>query len=290
MNTAILPGKKDPPRRRRPSDSPFTWGFWVALGFTVLVVLAAATARWSAPHDPLQLDLLDTLAPPSGAHLLGTDEGGRDTLSRLLWGAQTGLFGPLAVVAISLVAGVPLGLLAAGRGGIVDLAVSRMTDLVLAFPVLLLSILAVALYGAGFLTTVVALGVAFVPSVIRLTRSLASTEKNREYINAYRSLGFGPLRIYGLHILPNILGVILAHAVVHFGYALTDLAVLSFLGFGVQAPDSDWGLMVHEGQQALLQGSPWQSMISGGVIVATVLAFNVVGLRLADAVGKEDLV
>lgn len=277
------------PLPRPPRTQRFSPWFWLAAAFLALVVLAAVFASILAPYDPQALDLAHTLEPPSAAHLLGTDEGGRDTLSRLMYGARTGLLGPLAVVGIALIVGVPLGLFAAHTGGVVDALLSRVNDLVLAFPVLLLAILAVSLYGAGFVTVVIALAIAYIPSVARLTRALTTQEQGKEYVNAYRVLGFRGVPIYARHVLPNIASVVLAHSVVQFGYALADLAVLSYLGFGVQPPDSDWGLMVHEGQQALLQGSPWQSVVSGVVIVLTVLAVNVVGVRLADLLGKEEI-
>jgi peptide/nickel transport system permease protein len=290
MTTTPIPTRRSRPPipfARPARTGRFSVGFWIASAFLAVVVIAAVAAPLVAPYDPEALDLANVLQPPSGAHLLGTDEGGRDTLSRLIWGARTGLLGPLMVVLISLVIGVPLGIIAARVGGILDTLVSRVTDLVLAFPVLLLSILAVALYGPSFTTIVLALGVAYIPSVARLARALTVQEQRKEYVNAYRVLGFGGMRVYGGHVLPNVSGVLFAQAVVHFGYALADLAVLSYLGFGVQPPDSDWGLLVQEGQQALLQGSPWQSVMSGVVIVVTVLAVNIVGVRLADMVGEE---
>lgn len=269
--------------------SGFSLGFWVSAGFLAVVILGAILAPLIAPYDPQSIDLANVHVGPSSVHFLGTDEAGRDTLSRLIWGARTGMLGPLIVILISLIIGMPLGLVAARIGGILDALISRVNDLVLAFPVLLLAILAVSLYGAGFLTAVIALGLAYIPSVARLTRALTITEQNREYVNAYRVLGFTGPRVYGRHILPNIAVVLLAHAVVQFGYALADLAALSYLGFGVQPPGSDWGLMVNEGQQDLLQGSPWESVFSAVTIVLAVLAVNVVGLRLADKFGKEDL-
>lgn len=258
---------------------------WVAVGFIVVIVIAAALAPVIAPFNSTQIDLLNVMKGPSGAHLLGTDSAGRDILSRIIYGARPSLVGPLGIVALSMLVGIPLGLVSAARGGAVDTLISRGTDLLLSFPSLLLAILAVSLFGAGFLTAILALAIAYVPSVVRLTRSLTLGEQEREYVAAYRTAGFSSLTIYRRHILPNIIGVILAQSIVHFGYALIDLAVLSFLGFGVQPPTADWGSMVSEGQDALLQGHPAESLFASLAIVVTVLSFNVAGVRLTDRVG-----
>lgn len=258
---------------------------FVAVGFLIVVTLIAALAPLIAPYAPEAIDLNNVMAGPTGTHLLGTDNAGRDILSRIIFGARSTLVGPLGIVVLSILAGVPLGLLAAARGGAADTAISRAADLLLSFPSLLFAILAVSLFGPGFTTSILALAIAYVPSVVRLTRSLALGEKEREYVAAYRCAGFSDLAIYRRHILPNIAGILFAQAVVHFGYALIDLAVLSFLGFGVQPPTADWGSMVSDGQAALLQGHPEASLFAGLAIALTVMAVNVAGLRLTDSLG-----
>lgn len=258
---------------------------WVAISFILIVAAAAVAAPLIAPYDQVTIDLNLVMTGPSAGHLLGTDSAGRDILSRIIYGSRPSLVGPLGIVAISILAGVPIGLLAAAKRGLVDTVISRAADLLLSFPALLFAILAVSVFGAGFSTAILALAVAYVPSVVRLTRSLALTEQEREYAAAYRCAGFSQLATYRKHILPNIAGVVFAHSVVQFGYALIDLAVLSFLGFGVQPPTADWGSMVSEGQDALLQGAPAESLFAGLAIVLIVLAFNVAGLRLTDRLG-----
>jgi peptide/nickel transport system permease protein len=284
--TVLQPTLPAVPRRRFASrlGAP-AWG---AVAVIVVIVVMAIAAPLLAPSGENDLDLLHMLAAPSGGHPFGTDAAGRDVLTRVMFGARTSLLGPLGVIVISLTLGVALGLLSAARGGVVDGLIGRGVDLMLSFPTLLFAILAVALFGSGFTTSILALAIAYTPAVVRLTRSLALTEQEREYVAAYRVAGFGATAIYRRHVLPNIGGVIFAHSVVQFGYALMDLAVLSFLGFGVQPPASDWGSMVSEGQPALLDGKPWESLFAGGAIVVAILAFNIAGSRLGDLIGGDD--
>jgi peptide/nickel transport system permease protein len=260
--------------------------FWAGLAIIVALTLAALAAPLIAPYNPDTIDLAHVLQGPSAIHLLGTDAAGRDILSRLLYGARTSMLGPLGVIAASLLLGIPTGLLAAARGGLTDTVISRIADLLLSFPGLLFAILAVALFGAGFGTAMLALAIAYAPTVTRLVRGLALGEQERDYVKGYRVAGFSEIAIYTRHILPNISGVVLGHSVVQFGYALMDLAVLSFLGFGVQPPQADWGAMVNDGQNALLQGAPAESLFAGAAIILAVLAFNVCGLALSDALGQ----
>ncbi|MEU6234375.1 ABC transporter permease [Kitasatospora sp. NPDC047058] len=258
------------------------------LAFVALVVLAALLAPWLAPHDPNTVDLGDALAGPSADHLLGVDASGRDTLSRLVTGARTSLLGPLGVVAFSTLAGVAVGITAAWRGGPLDSVLSRGTELVFAFPGLLLAILIVSVYGEGLLAPVLALAVAYLPYVSRLTRSLVLAERARPYVEAYRVQGHSGLQICLRHVLPGIAPVLLAQATVNFGYALIDLAGLSFLGLGVPALTPDWGRMVFDGQSAVQHGYPLSAVLPCLAIVLTVVAFNVVGERRADLVAGRD--
>ncbi|WP_424217076.1 ABC transporter permease (plasmid) [Streptomyces sp. BI20] len=253
-------------------------------GLVALVVLAALLAPWIAPHDPNAVDLADALAGPSAHHPLGADAAGRDTLSRLLIGARTSLLGPLGVVLFSTLAGVALGTLAGWRGGLADTLVSRSTELVFAFPGMLLAILVVAVYGEGLIAPVLALAVAYLPHVSRLTRSLVLAERARPYVDALRVQGHSGTRICLRHVLPAVAPTVLAQSAVNFGYALTDLAGLSFLGLGIPALTPDWGRMVLDGQTAVQQGYPLSAVLPCVVIVLTVVAFNVVGERWADRV------
>ncbi|MER8039462.1 ABC transporter permease [Streptomyces hydrogenans] len=259
-----------------------------ALGFAGLVVLAALLAPWIAPHDPNAVDLGAALAGPSADHLLGVDAAGRDTLSRLLLGARTSLLGPLGVVVLSTLLGVAAGTAAAWRGGRLDTLISRSTELVFAFPGMLLAILVVSIYGEGLLAPVVALGVAYLPYVSRLTRTLVLAERARPYVSAYQVQGHSALQICLRHVLPNIAPVVLAQSTINFGYALMDLAGLSFLGLGVPPLTPDWGRMVFDGQTAVQRGYPLSAVLPCVLVVLTVVAFNVAGERWADRVARRD--
>ncbi|GAB2719568.1 ABC transporter permease [Kitasatospora kifunensis] len=258
------------------------------LGFVLLVVLAALLAPWIAPSDPNTVDLGNVLAGPSAEHLLGVDAAGRDTLSRLLLGARTSLIGPLGVVVFSTLAGVAVGVAAGWRGGWLDSVLSRSTELVFAFPGLLLAILIVTVYGEGLLAPVLALAIAYLPYVSRLTRSLVLAERMRPYVAAYQVQGHSSVQICLRHVIPNIAPVVLAQSTINFGYALIDLAGLSYLGLGVPALTPDWGRMVFDGQTAVQRGYPLSAILPCLVIVLTVVAFNVVGERWADQVARRD--
>ncbi|MGW6142764.1 ABC transporter permease [Streptomyces sp. NPDC055140] len=260
----------------------------LCLGFVCLVVLTAVLAPWLAPADPNAADLGNALAGTSAAHPFGVDASGRDTLSRLITGARTSLLGPLGVVAFSTVAGVAIGIAAAWRGGWLDSVLSRSTELVFAFPGMLLAILVVSVYGEGLFAPVIALAVAYLPYVSRLTRSLALTERERPYVSAYSVQGHSGLQVCLRHVLPNIAPVVLAQSAINFGYALIDLAGLSFLGLGVPALTPDWGRMVFDGQTAIQRGYPLSAFLPCAAIVLTVVAFNVVGERWADQVARRD--
>ncbi|MFJ5234114.1 ABC transporter permease [Kitasatospora sp. NPDC088391] len=260
----------------------------VCLALVALVTLAALLAPWLAPYDPNEVDLGAALAGPSAEHLLGVDAAGRDTLSRLLLGARTSLLGPLGVVAFSTVAGLAVGLVAGWRGGWLDSVLSRSTELVFAFPGMLLAILIVSVNGEGLLAPVLALAVAYLPYVSRLTRSLVLAERSRPYVAAHQVQGHSAAQICLRHVLPNIAPVVLAQSTVNFGYALMDLAGLSFLGLGVPALTPDWGRMVFDGQTAVQRGYPLSAILPCALIVLTVVAFNVVGERWADRVARRN--
>lgn len=257
----------------------------VALG---VLVVTALFAPWIAPHDPNAVDLSATLSGSSAAHPLGTDQSGRDVLSRLIVGARTGLLGPLVVVFFSTVLGMLIGVIAAWNGGIVDTALSRGMDLVFSFPGLLLAILLVAVFGSGGTAPVIAMSVAYVPYVGRLTRGVALQEKARPYIQAYRVQGWSGWIICLRHLMPNIAALVLAQAAINFGYALMDLAALSYLGFGVQPPTPDWGAMINEGSAALQRGALMPALAPGLVIVIAVVAFSTVGEGFADHLARRE--
>ncbi|MEZ0095670.1 ABC transporter permease [Streptacidiphilus sp. EB129] len=248
--------------------------------FLLAVLVLAVAAPLLAPADPNAQSLLDSYAGPSSAHLLGADGIGRDILSRLVFGSRTSLLGPALVVSISLLVGIPLALLAAWYGGLVDATVARVFDLVYALPGLLLAVLAVALFGPGLTPAVAALSIAYVPFLARIVRAAALQQRNSPYVDALAVQGFGVVRITVRHILRNIAPVVLGQAAIAFGYALLDLASLSYLGLAVQAPTSDWGVMVSD-SDALMKGY-WLPVLAPGVlIVLCVLSLTVLGARIS---------
>ncbi|QNS08410.1 ABC transporter permease [Streptomyces xanthii] len=270
--------------RLRTAGSPL---YLACLVLVALVTTAALFATWVAPYDPNAVELGNAMAAPSADHWLGVDAAGRDTLSRLLIGARTSLLGPLGVVVFSTLAGVAVGMAAGWRGGWLDSVLSRSTELVFAFPGMLLAILIISVYGEGLLAPVVALSIAYLPYVSRLTRSLVLAERKRPYVSAYQVQGHSALQICLRHVLPNIAPVVLAQSTINFGYALMDLAGLSFLGLGIPALTPDWGRMVFDGQTAIQHGYPLSAVLPCVLIVLTVVAFNVVGERWADRVARR---
>ncbi|HYX86648.1 MAG TPA: ABC transporter permease [Gaiellales bacterium] len=254
----------------------------VSAAVIVVVSAVAILAPLLAPSDPNGIDLLHPFAGPSASHLLGTDDTGRDLLSRLIVGSRTSLLGPLLVVVLEIALGVPLALTAAWKGGIVDGAISRILDVLFAFPGILLAILVIALFGTGLKSAVVALAIAHMPYLARVTRGAAIRERRLSYVEALEVQGFSAFRICARHLAPNLVPLIVAQATVSFGYVMIDLAGLSFLGLGVQPPTADWGVMVSAGEQAILAGHPEQSLYAGGMIVLTVCAFTLLGERLID--------
>ncbi|MFJ8739035.1 ABC transporter permease [Embleya sp. NPDC127516] len=253
-----------------------------------LLVLVAVFAPLIAPYDPNAVDLSATLAGSTPDHLLGADQSGRDILSRLIHGVRTGLLGPLLVVVLSTALGIVFGVAAAWRGGWIDAVLSRSMDMMFAFPGLLIAILFVAVFGGGLTAPVIAMSVAYTPYVGRLVRSVATQEKARPYIESYRVQGWSGWTICVKHLIPNIAPTVLAQSAINFGYALMDLAALSYLGFGVQPPESDWGSMINEGQSALLQNVLLPSFAPGVCIVVAVVAFGIVGEGIADRVAKRE--
>jgi peptide/nickel transport system permease protein len=252
----------------------------VAAAVAVLLVLVAVLAPLLAPYDPLDGSVLHAHEAPSPSHLLGTDQSGRDLLSRLLLGARTSLAGPALVVVLTGVLGTVLSLTAAWCGGWVDAVIGRVLDLLFAFPSLLLAIIIVAVFGGGLVQAALALAVAYTPYTARVLRSVAFQERPLGYVEAARLQGMHGAVIAVRHLLPNVLPQIATGAAINFGFAMIDLAAISFLGLGVQPPAPDWGLMVAEGQSSLVQGYPQQSLLAGGCIVVAVVAFGIVGERL----------
>ncbi|MBO9524180.1 MAG: ABC transporter permease [Nocardioidaceae bacterium] len=246
-----------------------------------LALVLAIVGPWLAPYDPNASDLARSFGSPSPDHLLGLDSQGRDILSRLLTGARSSLLGPLAVVAVSMLVGVLVALVAAWAGGWFDALVSSTLEIMFAFPGLLLAMLVTAVFGPGLWTAALALSVAYVPYTARVMRSVAITERGKAYVKALEIQGFRATTICRRHLVPNLSPLIAAQATLFFGYAMVDLAILSFFGLGVQFPNADWGVMVGTGQSGVLQGHPAEALSAGACVVLLVIAVNVLGERLA---------
>lgn len=263
-------------RKRKEQSEGTLWTAAFVIAAVILVLIFAATifAPVLAPADPDALDLKHVFASPSLEHLLGTDKTGRDIFSRILFGGRMTLTGAFAVVGISMVLGIPAGLFAGYYGGRGDRIMMWFTNVVVSFPPLLLAFVFVAVFGSGFSKVVLALGIIYVPMLARTTRSVVLTERNRTYVEAAESMGYGTGKILFGHILPNCMPTILVQVTLDIGNAILDLAAMSFLGLGVKPPVSDWGAMLEDGRVYLLS-QPLQALAPGIVIVVTVVAINV---------------
>lgn len=261
----------------------------VAAVYLLTIIVVAIFAPVFAPHSPYTTSLLESLSPPgTSGHLLGTDSTGRDTLSRLIYGARLSLIAPLGVVVLSTTVGVILGLVAARRGGWTDAVISRAMDVVFAFPSLLLAMIAIAIFGQGLVAPICALAIGYTPLIGRIVRGIALQELAKPYVGAYHVMGFASMYVTFRRVLPNLMPTILAQSALAFGYGLIDLASLSYLGLGVQPPDADWGTMINQSQTDVLQGSPWSAVIPGLAILFTVMAVNVLGERLSVALARRE--
>jgi peptide/nickel transport system permease protein len=247
-----------------------------------LAVLAALFGPWLAPGNPDLPDLQIAWVGPVGGHLLGFDFQGRDVLSRLLAGAQSSMLGPLVVVALAMAGGAAFALTASWRRGATDAFISSGMDVLFAFPGILLAVLATTVFGAGLTAAVVALSIAYLPYVARVLRSGALRERSQPYVQALEVQGASVWRICLAHILPNMSRMIVAQATVLFGYAMVDLAAISFLGLGVRPPAPNWGVMISENQPGIMQGYPLPALAAALCVVAVVIAVNVLGERLLE--------
>lgn len=260
----------------------------VAGGLIVLLfVLIAVFAPYLAPYDPASPDFLAVRQPPSERYLLGTDEIGRDLLSRVIFGARASLVAGVISVAIALALGVPLGMAAGFYGGFLDELIMRVTDAVLSFPFLILAVAMAAALGPSLTNAMIAIGIATTPTFVRLTRGQVLAVRAEEYVQAARALGFGDGRILVRHVLPNAFAPILVQATLTIAQAIIAESSLSFLGLGVQPPTPSWGGMLNTAKNFLTQ-APWLAIWPGVSIFVTVLAFNLFGDGLRDAFDPRD--
>jgi ABC-type dipeptide/oligopeptide/nickel transport system permease subunit len=262
-------------------------GAMVAFGFIVFLLIIAVIGQWITTHDPIEQDLRNTLADPfKGGHILGTDELGRDTLSRLIVGTRVAMEAAGQAVLIAMILGVPPGLAAGYFSGFVDLVIMRITDAVQSFPPLILAISVVGILGPGLRNAMLAVGIVFAPNFLRIVRGAVLEVREETFIEASRSIGTPTLRIVRTRILPNIMPPLLVQISLASGFALLAEASLSFLGFGVQLPNASWGLMLGRGYGNFSK-QPWLIVWPGVLIALTVLSFNVMGDGLRDSIGRE---
>lgn len=249
---------------------------------TLIIVLAAVLAPWFAPHDPAEQNILDRLAPPGADYWLGTDQFGRDILSRLMWGAQISLTVSLGAIAAAMVIGGIIGMVSGYIGGRFDLITMQVMDVLLSFPSLILGLIVVALLGPDLINLVVAIALTAIAPFARIARAPTMALKERAFVEAGRALGYSHLRILFAHILPNILSEVLVMASLWMATAVRVEASLSFIGLGVRPPTPTWGGMTRDGFENILD-SPWLAIFPGLAIMLLVLGLNMIGDGLRDA-------
>lgn len=272
LDVELGAGAGAPPRlRRRP-----TLGVLLAIVVLAFVVACAIAGAQLAPHDPSAQDLSASLQTPGGGHPLGTDEFGRDVLSRVMEGARSALIGPLAIAVGAMLIGSVLGLLAGYRGGRTDTVVMRVVDLVYSLPGLLVAIVVGGVLGGGYLMAVALLTVLTAPNDTRLIRAATLEQRPRPYVEAAESLGLSGRRVMVRHIWPNVVPVIVANSFLTFAFALVSLAGLSFVGIGADPSTPDWGRMLFDSRQLIFQ-NPWTAIAPATMIVLTALSMNLLG-------------
>ena len=272
----------EPARPRRRTN----WQRWrlLAIGglLVAIVVVCAVFADSVAPYSPYDLDVATMLQGPSATHWLGTDEVGRDELSRAIFAARISVEVALVAVGVGLIGGTIIGIFAAYFGGWIDLALMRLMELLFSFPAILLAVILLASLGTSILNAMLAIGIIFIPGFSRLARAATNGVLRQQYIDAARTIGMGDGRILLREILPNVVTPLLVEAAVAFAYAVLLESALSFLGLGAQPPAPSWGSMLNQGR-GYLEMAPWLALAPGLAIFLTVLGFNLLGDGLRDA-------
>lgn len=258
----------------------------IALGFLATVALVAVAAPWLTPYDPNETDLRNALASPNGSNLLGTDELGRDVLTRLMFAARISLVAVLQALTVGVILGVPAGLIAGYIGGWVDAIVMRITDALMSFPPIILAIAIVGVLGPDLTNAMIAIGVIFAPRFLRLIRGSVLEVREETYIEASLSIGTPHLWILRKRVLPNAMSPLIVQLSLSAGVAMIAEASLSFLGLGVQPPDASWGSMLGRAVRHM-DRAPWLIVFPGIAIAACVLALNVLGDGIRDSFGRE---
>ncbi|TXK16032.1 ABC transporter permease [Microbacterium wangchenii] len=253
----------------------------VSAAIIAVVVLVAVLAPWIAPYGVNAIDVSAQLQPPSAAHWFGTDELGRDVLSRVMLAAGTSLSIAVVAVTFALVVGLTLGVAAGYRGGWLDTVLMRLVDVMFAFPVLLLALAIVAIFQPGMVTTMIAIGVVYTPIFARIARASALSVRVSPFVQVSQTMGTPGLSIVRRHVLPNIAGPLVVQTSLSLAFAILSEAALSFLGLGIQPPAHSWGGMLFTAQGFLTQAW-WMSVFPGAAIFVTALAFNLFGDGLRD--------
>lgn len=271
------------PRRQSVFDRAMrSGGLLVGTVIVVVMIAAALAAPWISPYDPNEQSVLLILAPPDAAHWFGNDAFGRDVLSRVLWGSRISLYVGFLATLLGVVIGTAIGLVSGYYGGVVDRLVVAATDVLLSFPQLIMGLILVAVLGASLTNLIIAIAITAVPAFIRLARGSALAMRERDFVDACRSLGFSDLRIMFLHILPNILDELVVMASLWLASAIRTESTLAFIGLSVPPPTATWGGIVREGFDNLLDG-PWLSIFPSLAILLVMIGLNLIGDGLRDA-------
>lgn len=272
-------GRPSPPGRRLRARTVL---MGVAIAYIVVLVVTAAAAPLVAPYDPTDQNYQERLLRPGvSAHILGTDDLGRDVFSRIVWGSRSALLVGVVSVSVALVIGLLIGLAAGLAGGRIESALMLLMDGILSFPTILLAIAVVTVFGYGLTQVMVAIGVVFSPVFARLVRARTLVIKGEGYVESARALGTPLWRVTAVHIVPNMLGEIIVQCSVTFALAVVIEASLSYLGLGTQPPSPSWGLMLKDARNYFFEAS-WLAVYPGLAIATTVLSFNVLGDTLAE--------
>ena len=299
MSSAVSPMAQ----QSRPAEPPGPlrefWGYFSAnpgavagLVIVVAVMLTAALAPWLAPYAPDLTNNTAFLRPPawqeggSSAYLLGTDAIGRDIVSRLMHGARLSLMIGIAVVAVAIVVGIVLGLVAGFVRGVLEIAIMRLMDIILTLPSLLLAIVIVAILGPGLMNAMLAVSVVVLPHYVRITRAAVISETSKDYVTAARVAGASRMRLMFSEVLPNCAAPLIVQASLGISTAILDAAALGFLGLGAQPPAAEWGTMLADAREFVLRAW-WVVTLPGLMILLTVLAFNLLGDGLRDALDPK---
>ena len=258
------------------------FGMFIIIGVITIALLAPVIS----PYDPIKQNLVKSLQGPSWEHPFGTDDLGRDILSRVLYGTRIALLVGFIVIMIGMTLGVAIGLSAGYFGGWIDSVLMRVMDVLLAFPFFLLAIIISGTLGPGLINAMIAVGIASLPSYSRLARGLTLSTKESDYVQSARALGCSDFHIITRHILPNIIGPIIVYGTLRVSTAIISTAGLSFLGLGAQPPTPDWGAMLSQGRKFMIL-APWLTIFPGMAIMITVLGFNFLGDGLRDAIDPK---